>query len=153
MIANGDNIDVWTGFLTALVALVDIILYLSTVSRICSILYFVADCHFNWSPSHITSVRLDLIIINLVCWRCFLALSFLMPKLYSNTVLSSLNARKKLQRDMGTDSGTTKSISRRVSTLLSLDRNHLTIYLHSACRCRETWWEKHKTRGMYSQLN
>ncbi|KAF7966305.1 hypothetical protein HWV62_39201 [Athelia sp. TMB] len=57
------QLTIQNGLLTALVAVVDIALYLSTPT-----------------PYHI-------------------ALSFLMPKLYSNTVLSSLNARRALRAD------------------------------------------------------
>ncbi|KZP30118.1 hypothetical protein FIBSPDRAFT_777799 [Athelia psychrophila] len=65
------QLTVQNGLLTALVAIVDICLYLSTPI-----------------PYHIS-------------------LSFLMPKLYSNTVLSSLNARRNMRRDLSVVVSTT----------------------------------------------
>lgn len=44
-----------------------------------------------------------------------MALSFLMPKLYSNTILSSLNARTSMRRDLANLSGDGPARSTRVS--------------------------------------
>lgn len=70
----------------------------------------------SFSLIHITSVSL-LMLKNLIMADIFLlALSFLMPKLYSNTVLSSLNARRRLRplaqgiSHSDTESGTRVSV-------------------------------------------
>ncbi|KAF7968113.1 hypothetical protein HWV62_31977 [Athelia sp. TMB] len=74
------QLTIQNGFLTALVSVVDISLYLSTPK-----------------PYHICEIHCNPVMQLLRFTDSLQALSFLMPKLYSNTVLSSLNARRELR--------------------------------------------------------
>lgn len=105
------------GLLTALVSIVDISLYLATVRPITFPHFYLVpdpDC-LQPKPYHIC--KTPKLCLKSTSTNVHSALSFLMPKLYSNTVLSSLNARRKLRQDAvaTVDCGSRSTTTQRVS--------------------------------------
>ncbi|PBK68740.1 hypothetical protein ARMSODRAFT_1019335 [Armillaria solidipes] len=78
------RMTVQNGLLTAVIAVIDIIMYFTVTT-----------------PYHIGKYRYELSSLRVLTGITFsLAFTFILPKLYANTVLSSLNSRTSIRRDL-----------------------------------------------------